>query len=175
MEGRAPRFPDPTLEAIANEFVEVLRVKRDAEEKLVELFDKFAEEFVGHEQRFSDQEIRAIAEEIEAMRAMIATRAEPELEPGVNIAAPAPPPHILPYFEDINSGYLHWVLRNIDNDQVRATARLPRRLKAICPHQQRRRSCIEQAVPAKQMVRVDASAPGFSRWRRRLSRSVATA
>jgi plasmid stabilization system protein ParE len=119
MEGRAPRFPDPTLEAIANEFVEVLRVKRDAEEKLVELFDKFAEESVGHEQRFSDQEIRAITKEIEAMRAMIATRAEP----GVDIATPAPPPHILPYFEDINSGYLHWVLLNIDNDQVRATAR----------------------------------------------------
>jgi plasmid stabilization system protein ParE len=128
MEGRAPRFPDPTLEAIANEFVEVLRVKREAEEKLVELFDKFVEEFAGHERRFSDQEIRAITEEIEAMRAMIATRAEPE--PGVDIATPAPPPHILPYFEDINSGYLHWVLRNIDNDQVRATARYHLDLRA---------------------------------------------
>jgi hypothetical protein len=130
MEGRAPRFPDPTLEAIANEFVEVLRVKRDAEEKLVELFNKFAEESVGYEQRFSDQEIRAITEEIEAMRAMIATRTESELEPGIDIAAPAPPPHILPYFEDINSGYLHWVLLNIDNDQVRATARYHLDLRA---------------------------------------------
>jgi hypothetical protein len=33
---------------------------------------KFAEESVGCEQRFSDQEIRAITEEIEAMRATIA-------------------------------------------------------------------------------------------------------
>jgi hypothetical protein len=64
------------------------------------------------------------------MRAMIATRAEPELEPGIDIATPAPPPHILPYFEDINSGYLHWVLRNIDNDQVRATARYHLDLRA---------------------------------------------
>jgi hypothetical protein len=33
-----------------------------------------------------------------------------------------------------------------------STLQLPRRLKATCPHQRRRRSCIEQAV---QMVRVD--------------------
>jgi hypothetical protein len=92
MEGRAPRFPDPTLEAIANEFVEVLRVKRDAEEKLVELFNKFAEEFVGYEQRFSDQEIRAITEEIEAMRAMIATRAEPSRSWSRGSISPRRPP-----------------------------------------------------------------------------------
>ena len=73
----APRFSDPTLEGIADEFIEVLRVKHDAEAKLVELFDKFAEESLGCEQRFSDQEIRAITEEIEAMRAVIATWAEP--------------------------------------------------------------------------------------------------
>jgi hypothetical protein len=40
----APRFSDPALEAIANEFAEVFRVKHDAEAKLVELFDKFTEE-----------------------------------------------------------------------------------------------------------------------------------
>jgi hypothetical protein len=123
-----PRFPDPKLEAIANEFIEVLRVKHDAEAKLVELFDKFAEESVGYEQRFSDQEIRAITEEIEAMR--VATQAELEPGPGVDITAPARPPHLLPYFEDINSGYLHWVLLNIDNDQVRATARYHLDLRA---------------------------------------------
>ena len=126
----APRFSDPMLEAIAYEFTEVLRAKYDAEAKLVELFNKFAEESVGCEQRFSDQEIRAITEEIEVMRATIATRAEPELEPGGDIATPARPPHILPYFEDVDSGYLHWVLRNIDNDQVRATARYHLDLRA---------------------------------------------
>jgi hypothetical protein len=126
----APRFSDPTLEAIANEFTEVLRAKHDAEAKLVVLFNKFAEESVDCEQRFSDQEIRAITEEIEAMRAAIATRAEPELEPAVDIATPARPPHILPYFEDVDSGYLHWVLCNIDNDQVRATARYHLDLRA---------------------------------------------
>jgi hypothetical protein len=130
----APGFSDPTLEAIANEFTEVLRIKHDAEAKLVELFDKFAEESVGCEQRFSDQEIRAITEETEAMRAVIATRTEPAqrspLEPGADIATPARPPHILPYFEDVDSGYLHWVLRNIDNDQVRATARYHLDLRA---------------------------------------------
>ena len=126
----APRFSDPMLEAIAYEFTEVLRAKHDAEAKLIELFNKFAEESVGCEQRFSDQEIRAITEEIEAMRATIATRAEPELEPGGDIATPARPPHILPYFDDVDSGYLHWVLRNIDNDQVRATARYHLDLRA---------------------------------------------
>jgi hypothetical protein len=129
----APRFSNPALEAIANEFTEVLRVKHDAEAKLVELFDKFTDESVGYGQR-SDQEIRAITEEIEAMRAMIATRTEPaqrsSLEPGADTAAPARPPHILPYFEDVDSGYLHWVLRNIDNDQVRATARYHLNLRA---------------------------------------------
>jgi uncharacterized protein YfkK (UPF0435 family) len=66
----APRFSDPKLEAIADELTEILRVKHDAEAKLVELFDRFAEESVGCEQRFSNQEIKAITEEIEAMRAM---------------------------------------------------------------------------------------------------------
>jgi hypothetical protein len=42
---------------------------------------------------------------------------------GACLRLPARPPHILPYFDDVDSGYLHWVLRNIDNDQVRATAR----------------------------------------------------
>jgi hypothetical protein len=121
----APRFSDPKLEAIADEFIEVLRVKCEAEAKLVELFDKFAEESVGYEQRFADQEIRAVAEEIEAMRAMLATR-----EPKPEIAAPARPPHMLPYFEDVDSGYLRWVLLNIDNDQVRATARYQLDLRA---------------------------------------------
>jgi hypothetical protein len=121
-------FSDPTLEVIANEFTEVLRVKHNAEAKLVALFNKFAEESVGYEQRFSDQEIRAITEEIEVMRAVIATRAEPE--PEANTATPARPPHILPYFEDVDSGYLRWVLRNIDNDQVRATARYHLDLRA---------------------------------------------
>jgi hypothetical protein len=74
---KAPRFPDPALQAIADEFAEVLRVKLNAEEKLDELFDTIAEELVGYEQRFSDQEIRAITEGIEAMRAMVATRAKP--------------------------------------------------------------------------------------------------
>jgi hypothetical protein len=72
---KAPRFPDPALQAIADEFAEVLRVKLNAEEKLDELFDTIAEELVGYEQRFSDQEIRAITEGIEAMRAMVATPA----------------------------------------------------------------------------------------------------
>jgi hypothetical protein len=85
----APRFSDSALEAIANEFTEVLRVKHDAEAKLVELFDKFTEESVGYGQR-SDQESRAITEEIEAMRAVIATRTEPAqkgpLEPGRRLA-----------------------------------------------------------------------------------------
>jgi hypothetical protein len=80
------------------------------------------------------REVRPLASsvtgEIEAMRATIATRAEPELEPAVDIATPARPPHILPYFEDVDSGYLHWVLRNIDNDQVRATARYHLDLRA---------------------------------------------
>jgi hypothetical protein len=149
---RAHRFPDPTLEAIANEFIEVLRVKHDAEAKLVELFDKFTEESVGYEQRFSDQEIKAITEEIKAMRAMIATRAEPE--PGVDIATPARPPHILPYFEDVDSGYLHWVLRNIDNDQVRATARYHLDLRAALARRSdqgtivRRREATETEQPA---------------------------
>jgi hypothetical protein len=134
----APRFSDPTLEAIANEFTEVLRAKHDADAKLAELFNKFAEESVGCEQRFSDQEIRAITEEIEAMRATIATRAEPELELGGDIATPAHPPHILPYFEDVDSGYLHWVLRNIDNDQVRATARYHLDLRAALARRSRR-------------------------------------
>ena len=35
----APRFSDPTLEGIADEFIEVVRVKHDAEAKLVELFN----------------------------------------------------------------------------------------------------------------------------------------
>jgi hypothetical protein len=133
-----PRFSDPTLEAIANEFTEVLRVKHDAEAKLVELFDKFTEESVGYGQR-SDQESRAITEEIEAMRAMIATRTEPAQpllgargppKPRADTTTPVRPPHILPYFEDVDSGYLHWVLRNIDNDQVRATARYHLDLRA---------------------------------------------
>jgi hypothetical protein len=145
----APRFSDPTLEGIADEFIEVVRVKHDAEAKLVELFNKFAEESLGCEQRFSDQEIKAITEEIEAMRAMIATQAVPEgglparrtpLEPGreVDIAPPARPPHLLPYFEDVDSGYLLWVLRNIDNDQVRATARYHLELRATRQPRQRR-------------------------------------
>jgi hypothetical protein len=78
------------------------------------------------------------------MRAMIATRTEPAQrsppEPGADTAAPARPPHILPYFEDVDSGYLHWVLRNIDNDQVRATARyhldLRAAQKAIVPRRE---------------------------------------
>jgi hypothetical protein len=40
------------------------------------------------------------------------------------------------------------------------TLPLPRRLKATCPRQRRRRSCIEQAVPAKQMGRADAGDRG---------------
>jgi hypothetical protein len=55
----APRFSDSALEAIANEFTEVLRVKHDAEAKLVELFDKFTEASVGYGQR-SDQESREL-------------------------------------------------------------------------------------------------------------------
>ena len=125
----------------ANEFTEVLRVKHDAEAKLVELFDNFTEESVGYGQR-SDQESRAITEEIEAMRAVIATRTEPAqkgpLEPGADITAPARPPHLLPYFEDVDSGYLHWVLLNIDNDQVRATARYHLDLRAARDQGQRR-------------------------------------
>jgi hypothetical protein len=39
-------FSDPTLEVIANEFIEILRVKHNAEAKLVALFNKFAEESV---------------------------------------------------------------------------------------------------------------------------------
>jgi hypothetical protein len=61
------------------------------------------------------------------MRAMIANRTEPTqllsgarglLEPRADTTTPVRPPHILPYFDDVDSGYLH--LRNID--QVRATA-----------------------------------------------------
>jgi hypothetical protein len=137
----APRFSDSALEAIANEFTEVLRVKHDAEAKLVELFDKFTEESVGYGQR-SDQESRAITEEIEAMRAVIATRTEPAqkgpLEPGADITALARPPHLLPYFEDVDSGYLHWVLLNVDNNQMRATARYHLDLRAARDQGQRR-------------------------------------
>jgi hypothetical protein len=76
------------------------------------------------------------------MRAVIATRTEPAqkgpLEPGADITAPARPPHLLPYFEDVDSGYLHWVLLNIDNDQVRATARYHLDLRAARDQGQRR-------------------------------------
>jgi hypothetical protein len=148
----APRFSDPNLEAIANEFTEVLHVKHNAEAKLGELFDKFVEGSVGCEQRFSDQEIRAITEEIEAMRAMIATQTEPELR--VRYRHTGPPPHILPYFEDVDSGYLHWVIRNIDNDQVRATARYHLDLRAALARRSdqgtvvRRREATEARQPA---------------------------
>jgi hypothetical protein len=57
----------PALEAMYGEFVEVLRVKLNAEEKLIEIFDKFVAELGDAEQRFSDQEIRAITKRIEAM------------------------------------------------------------------------------------------------------------
>jgi Putative quorum-sensing-regulated virulence factor len=60
----------------------------------------------------------------------------------IDIAALTPPPRILPRipfgkyagrrFEDINSGYLNWIIHNINDEHVLATARYHLKLRAGC-------------------------------------------
>jgi hypothetical protein len=123
---------DPTLDALYDEFVEAARVVHQAIQALEGISIRICDE--ANSERFSDQDREAIGSGIEAVYKELGLgRNQDEPKPGTDIAAPAPSPRILPRisfgkyagrrFEDINSGYLNWVVHNISDEHVLATAR----------------------------------------------------
>jgi hypothetical protein len=123
---------DPTLDALYDEFVEAARVVHQAIQALEGISIRICDE--ANSERFSDQDREAIGSGIEAVYKELGLgRNQDEPKPGTDIAAPAPSPRILPCisfgkyagrrFEDINSGYLNWVVHNISDEHVLATAR----------------------------------------------------
>jgi hypothetical protein len=124
---------DPTLEALYDEFVKAAYAVRQAIQNLEGISVKICGE--ASSLRFSDQDREAIGRGIEAVYEGLGVG-----KSAVNIALSAPLPHILPRipfgkhvgrrFEDINSGYLNWVIHNINDEHVLATARYHLKLRA---------------------------------------------
>jgi hypothetical protein len=132
---------DPTLEALYDEFAEAVRVAHQAIQNFEGISIRICDE--ASSQRFSDQDREAIGSGIEAVYKELGLgRNQDEPKPGIDIAAPAPSPRILPRipfgkyagrrFEDINSGYLNWAIHNISDEHMLATARYHLQLRAAC-------------------------------------------